>query len=148
MLYPAPFWGGKKSQINIGSGSLYYLVEGHLVRDLYTVKQQLVGRYVNFFRDLQKSKSSEVRIVSNMVGRCTRSTTGKNMTQIERDTGLDPWRDPAWKIRAAVPREDVPDGEQWRAQYLTKLILIRRTMKTNLEDTTDMDNLIDSLCSS
>ena len=80
--------------------------------------------------------------------RVSQATTGKNMTQIERDTGLDPWRDPAWKIRAAVPREEVPDGEHWRAQYLSKLILTRRNMKTNLEDTTDMDNLIDSLCSS
>ena len=70
------------------------------------------------------------------------------MASIERETGLDPWREPAWKIRAAVPRSEVPDGEQWRPQYLTKLILTRKQMKMNLEDTTDLDTLIESLCSS
>ena len=125
-----------------------FLVEGLLVRNFFTVKQQLVGRFVNFFKELQKSKSQEVRIVSSMVGRCVRSTTGKNLALIERDTGLDPWVTPAWMVRAATPREEVPANEGWRAQYLTKLILARREMRTKLEDTTDVEELIDSLCSS
>ena len=125
-----------------------FLVEGLLVKNFFTVKQQLVGRFVNFFKELQKSKSQEVRIVSSMVGRCVRSTTGKNLALIERDTGLDPWVTPAWMVRAATPREEVPANEGWRAQYLTKLILARREMRTKLEDTTDVEELIDSLCSS
>ena len=125
-----------------------FLVEGLLARNFFTVKQQLVGRFVNFFRELQKSKSLEVRIVSSMVGRCVRSTTGKNLALIERDTGLDPWVTPAWKVRAATPREEIPVSEGWRAQYLTKLIQARRSMQTNLEDSSDVENLIESLCSS
>ena len=50
--------------------------------------------------------------------------------------------------RAATPRVEVPANEGWRAQYLTKLILARREMRTKLEDTTDVEELIDSLCSS
>ena len=125
-----------------------FLVEGLLARNFFTVKQQLVGRFVNFFLGLQQSRSSEVRVVASMAGRCVRSTTGRNLIQIERETGLDPWLTPAWKIRAAVPRADVPVSEGWRAQYLTKLIWARMEMKTKVEDTADVDNLIDSLCSS
>ena len=90
------------------------LVEGLLVNNLFTVKQQLVGIYVNFFKKLQKSKSQEVRIVSCMVGRCIRSTPGKNLALIERDTGSDPWVTPAWMVIAATPREEVPANEGWR----------------------------------
>ena len=83
-----------------------------------------------------------------MSGRCVRSTTGKNLMQIERDTGLDPWVTPAWKVRATVPRAEVPVSEGWRAQYLNKLIWARREMMTKVEDTTELYSLIDSLCSS
>ena len=122
-----------------------FLMEGLLARNFFTVKQELVGRFVNFFLGLQRSRSPEVRVVASMAGRCVRSTTGKNLVQIERDTGLDPWVTPAWKVRAAVPREEVPMREGWRAQYLTKLIWARREMMTNVEDTTELDSLIDSL---
>ena len=77
-----------------------------------------------------------------------RSTTGKNLALIERETGLDPWLNPGWKVRAAVPREEVPVQEGWRAQYLNKLIFSRRTMEAKIEDTTEIDDLIESLCSS
>ena len=99
-----------------------------LARNFFTVKQQLVGRFVNFFRDVQKSKSEEVRIVASMVGRCARSTSGRNLALIERYTGLDPWLTPAWMVRAATPREEVPVSEGWRIQYLTKLITTRKHM--------------------
>ena len=58
---------------------------------------------------LRKSKSPEVQVVANLAGRCARSTTGSNLMQIERETMLDPWTTPSWKICAAVPRSDVPN---------------------------------------
>ena len=75
-----------------------YLVEDVLAKDFLTVKQQLVGRYVGFFRALLKSKSPEVQIVASMVGRCALSTTGSNLMKIQRETGHDPWVDDSWKI--------------------------------------------------
>ena len=86
--------------------------------------------------------------MSCMVGRCIRSTPGKNLALIERDTGSDPWVTPAWMVRAATPREEVTANEGWRAQYLTKFILARKKMRTTSEDTSDVDESIDSLCSS
>ena len=95
-----------------------------------------------------RSTSPEVAIVSNMVARCARSTTGKNLINIERETGLDLWTSQSWKVRAAVKRKEVPDGEGWRIQYLGKLLDARMDMSTRCEDPEEINTIIDSLCSS
>ena len=125
-----------------------FLVENLLARDFFTVKQQLLGRYVNFFHRLLSSHSIEIRMVANMVGRCARSTTGRNLMQIVRETGLDPWVEPGWKVRAAVQKSDLPVNEGWRVQFLMKLINARGEMEAKCEDTQEVTNLIESLCSS
>ena len=86
-------------------------------------------------------------MVANLAGRCARSTTGKNLIQIGIDTGLDPWVTQGWKVRAAVPRSEVPEGDGWRQQYLGKLIGARQQMEVGCEDTSEVDILIESLCS-
>jgi hypothetical protein len=88
-----------------------YLVEDVLAKDYLTVKQQLVGRFTNFFRSLLKSKSIEICVVANMVGRCAQSTTGGNLIRIHRETGQDPWKEPAWKVRDGITRAEVPQQE-------------------------------------
>ena len=125
-----------------------FLVDNLLAADFLTVKQDLIGPYVNFFSGLLKSLSPEVRIVASMVGRSARSTTGKNMLGIERETGMDPWTAKAWSVRKEVPRAEVPPGEGWRVQYLSKLLLARREMMVMCQDVEQVNVLIDSLCSS
>ena len=125
-----------------------YIVENALARDHYSLKQVLLGRFVNFFMSLRKSKSPEVQVVANLAGRCARSTTGSNLMKIERETMLDPWTTPGWKIRAAVPRSDVPDRLKWRLVYLMKLIGARQQMQSSCEDSTEVTALIESLCTS
>ena len=61
---------------------------------------------------------------------------------------MDPWTTPGWKIRAAVPRSDVPDQEKWRLVYLMKLIGARQQMQSSCEDSTEVTALIESLCTS
>ena len=89
-----------------------FIVENLLARDFLTVKQQLVGRFVNFLKSLLLSKSPEVKIMANIAGRCARSTTGKNLLNIQIETSLDPWVTPAWKVRAAVEKSSVPVNEK------------------------------------
>ena len=125
-----------------------FIVENFLAREFSTVKQQLVGRYVNFFRGLLLSMSPKVKVLPHIVGRCARSNTGKNLMQIERETSLDPWVTASWKIVAAVPRSEVPDQEKWRLAYLMKLIAARQQMESSCEDTCEINALIESLCSS
>ena len=125
-----------------------YLVEDVLAKDFQTVKQQLVGRYVGFFRALLKSKSPEVQIVASMVGRCALSTTGSNLINIQRETGHDPWVEDSWKIQCSVTRAEVPLQDAFRVQYLKKLITARQEKKSQALETDELDRLIDSLCSS
>ena len=118
-----------------------------LASDFFTVKQQLCGRFVNFFQGLLTSLSPEVQVVAAMVSRCARSTTGKNLLSMERETCLDPWRARAWQIRANVKRAEAPSTEGWRLQYLSKLLMARKELELNCQDPEEI-NLINSLCSS
>ena len=123
-----------------------YIVDNLLGVQFYTVKQLLLGRYVNFFRSLLKSLSQEVRIVAKMVSRSARSTTGRNLMGIERETGLDPWRDQSWCIRESVQRTEVPAREGWRLQYLSKLLQARNEMKILCQSVEEVSLIINSLC--
>ena len=125
-----------------------FLVDNLLSAGFYSVKQPLAGRYVNFFFGLLKSLSPEVRAVASMVGRCARSTTGRNLLYIGRETGLDPWRCKAWMVKENILRTEVPVGDGWRVQYLAKLLAARKDMQTNCQNTDEITTLIESLCSS
>jgi hypothetical protein len=125
-----------------------YLVDNLLSGGLFNVKQQLVGRFVNFLKKLLTSHSPEVKVVANIVARCARSTTGRNLMNIQRETNLDPWREDAWRVRHSVKMADVPDREGWRVQYLAKLIGARQELETRCENVDEIDTLIQSLCSS
>ena len=66
----------------------------------------------------------------------------------QKETLLDPWLAPSWKVRAAVPRSNVPAQEEWRLVYLIKLIAARKHMESSSEDTVEVNALVESLCSS
>ena len=119
-----------------------------LAAQFYTVKQQLLSRFVNFVKKLMRSTSPEVSVVANMVARCARSTTGGNLMQIERETNLDPWITPAWMIRETAGRAEVPPMEGWRVQYLGKLLDARQELEDRCEKTDEISSLIDNLCRS
>ena len=134
-------WGVPRSTHN-------FLVDNLLTAQFLTVKQQLVGRYVSFVRKLLSSTSPEVCMVCNMVARCARSTTGRNLVNIQRETLLDPWVTEPWMVREAVERAEVPANAGWRVQYLGKLLDARRELDTKCESVEEVNLLIEGLCSS
>ena len=99
-------------------------------------------------KKLLNSNSPEVSIVANMVARCARSNTGKNLINIERETKLDPWVTESWRVREAIKRTTVPVLEGRRLHYLGNLLNARLEMETNCKDLEEINGLIDSLCSS
>ena len=119
-----------------------------LAAKFYTVKQQLLSRFVNFVKMLLRSTSPEVSTVASMVARCARSTTGRNLMLIETETNLDPWITPAWMISEKVGRAEVPPMEGWRIQYLGKLLDARQELDSRCETTDEISSLIDDLCRS
>ena len=133
---------------NVPRSTHSYLVDNLLGVNHQSTKNQLMSRYVNFFKSLLKSKSDEVKILSNIVARDVRSVTGKNLRLIETETGLDPWKSSPSDIREKLPMKIVPEQDSWRIPLLCKLLYQRQEMKANCEKIDQISNLIDSLCSS
>ena len=127
---------------NVPRSTHSYIVDNLLADSFYTVKQQLIGQYVQFVKKLCNSPSPEIQIVFSMVSRCARSITGKNLLNIERETSCDPWTSSGWMLKESVKRADVPYNESWRIQYLKKLLDVRQ--ETGVDD--DVSVLIDGLC--
>ena len=80
-----------------------YLVDNLLATNHWSIKKQLLAKYVNFFKCLLKSKSNEVKVLANIVARDVGSVTGRNLLFIQNETGLDPWRTSAAKVREVLP---------------------------------------------
>ena len=125
-----------------------FLVDNLLAINHCSIEKQLLSRYVNFFKNLLKSKSREVAIVANIVSRDVRSVTGKNLLLVERESGLDPWRTNSAEVRDKLSSREVPQQDLWRLPLLCQYLNQRREMESCLQDTKEISNLIDSLCNS
>ena len=107
-----------------------------------------MGRYVDFVKKLLNINSPEVSMVCNMVARCARSTSRRNLVNIQRETHLDHWVPEIWRIREVVERAEVPAYAGWRVQYIGKLLDARRELETKCEIIKKVNLLIDGLCNS
>ena len=103
---------------------------------------------MKFFRSLRKSKSEEVRVLSELVGRDMGSTTGKNIAMLERETGLSPWTELPVKFsqKLAALKTQIPEQDLWRLEFLSKLLRERYNLSKQLIDTKYVSSLINSLC--
>ena len=125
-----------------------YLVNHFLAANHFSFKEQLLIRYVKFFHKLLKSKAEPVQILANVVARDIRSTTGKNLLLIERETSLDPWIANGHHVKESLHRTPVPAEDMWRLPLLNQFLTRRQELEALLEDTKVINDLIDSLCSS
>ena len=108
----------------------------------------LKSRYVRFFQGLRKSKSKEVQLLSELVGRDASSTTGKNLIMLEKETGLSPWTATPGQVSNALSDivKPVPQQDEWRLGCLGNLLIRRYNLKIQSLDTSETSYLIDSLC--
>ena len=118
---------------NVPRSTHTYLVNHLLAVNHSSLREQLLVRYVRFFQKLQKSKSSPVQLLVNIVARDIRSTTGRNLSLIQTETGLDPWKTSAHQVNEALRRESVPDEDNWRLPLLCQFLTRREEMEANLE---------------
>ena len=92
----------------------------------------------------------EVRVVANIAGADIRSITGSNVYNIEKETGLKLIVDNLGKLRKNLlsMKTEVPNQDTWRIGCLRKFLSEKYEMKAKLQDTEQLQNLIDSLCTS
>ena len=105
---------------------------------------------MKYVQSLLKSASPEIVSVANKMMRDMGSTTGSNIARLQLETGLNIWSTTSAKVREALVEKEqpVPEVDQWRIPLLEKLLVQRRNMEVQTEDTKAISEIIDSLCSS
>ena len=116
----------------------------YLSGGLISAKRDILGRYVGFYQSLLSSPSREVNILARIVARDIRTNTARNLRLVEEETGGLTWSITS-RRKPVVPMED-----QWRLQYLGKLLERRDSMlyqgMEGCEEVELVQGLIDSLC--
>ena len=79
-----------------------------------------------------------------------RTVTGRNVALIRQETGLDPVSSSPWDVKKNFIENiaRVPEVDQWRMDYLARLLTERGEASYRVEDTVvlRLSSLIDSLC--
>ena len=113
-----------------------------------SIRQQVLTRYVKFFRSLLSSPSKEVAVVSRIVGSDASTNTGKNLLNMFLETKLKPMSSPLHLFYESILKPaDIPTSDTWRLNLLSKYLKIRQDQLISCEDTSYIDTLISCLCS-
>ena len=125
-----------------------FLVNNFLAATCTPLRGQAMARYVKFYATLLSSPCKEVAVVSRMVGGDASTTTGLNLLNIQLESQLNPRTSPLSKFKDFFKTTpDVPEIDQWRIPLLEKYLKKRNELNILCEDTTYIDDLITSLCS-
>ena len=125
-----------------------FFVEHLLAESFSSVRQSILAQYVGFIQRLEKSVSTEIRLMRNIAGADLRSTTGKNCHNLRNEFQLDPWMTPSSIFKTKYKYYDVPEADGWRLPLLQSLMKDRYEMSVCGDETEDITGLIESLCSS
>ena len=129
-----------------------YLVDSLLSSGIPSVRASLLACYWKFLEGVKTSTSMEVRVVACLASGDIRSTTGSNLFGIRKLCNIDTMSTPSSSavkllllqgVKSNVPRQD-----SWRIGCLRKYLDEKYQLKSALLDTSEVDSLIDSLCSS
>ena len=132
---------------NVPRSTFTYIVENVLAPSSVSLRNQAYSRYVNFFQQLFRSSSREVRHLVRIVARDVRSVTSKNVALVTACSGLSPWDYAKWRIQEQLPKKPVPDNQEWRTTLLLKMMDTRQELINQNKDTKNIQGMIDSLCS-
>ena len=90
----------------------------------------------------------EVSVLVHVVARDVRTTTGSNLQLVKDPTGLDPWSSIGNLVKRVMGERlaELPEEDGWRIPYLGKLLEQRGEAYYQMKDTSELTELIDSLC--
>ena len=84
-----------------------YTVAHLLVADFISLRQNLLPQYLGFFQNLLSSASREVQILANIVSRNVQTCTGRNLSLIREEFGVNPW------LASASELPEIPVEQEW-----------------------------------
>ena len=133
---------------NLPRNTHVYFVDALLSCGFSSIRQQVLTRYVNFFRSLVSSPSKEVAVIAKIVGKNASTVTGNNLLNIHLETKLCTRTAPVYLFKNKLSEPTpVPPADAWRINLLQKYVMIRQDQLLHCEDTTYIDALIMNLCS-
>ena len=114
------------------------------------MRLSILACFWKFFHGVKTSSSLEVRVVANLASMDIRAATGSNLFGIRRECKQDTTLKSMAHVKHLIleSKSTVPEPDEWRVGCLKKYLQDRYLLLAKLEDTTDIDSLIDSLCSS
>ena len=128
-----------------------YFVDNLLSSGIPSLKASLLSCYMTFHESVSTSSSLEVRIVASLATEDIRSTSGSNihgLRQLLSQLDSSPGSSMSAKQKLLSERSTMPAQDTWRLPCLKKFIEKRYSLQAALQDTKEIDELIDSLCSS
>ena len=125
-----------------------YFVDRLLSFGISHVSDNILARYVTFLKSLRESPSEEVSVLVHLVSRDIQTTTGNNLHLIRDLSGLDPWACTSKEVKEVLGGRlrEVPEQDMWRLPYLSKLLEQRGELHHRMMDTSEVTELIDSIC--
>ena len=128
-----------------------YFIEPVLAPGISPPRVSLMTRFLNFFHGLLASDSVEIQVLSRLAARDGRTSIGANLRAARDESGLDPWVYGGQRMKEALLEfngEHALEVDEWRIPFLSKLLQQRMVEHYNgAEDTSQLDDLIDSLVS-
>ena len=103
-----------------------YLVEDYFCVSLVSLRNQILGRYASFAQKLKNSPSAEIRFLSDILENDARSQLCLNLHYLSELTQVNPMTTDKWTFKSILPRNALPQIEQWRSRWLDLLLEVRR----------------------
>ena len=127
-----------------------YFVDHLLTCDFTSIRTDIFSRYCKFVKGLMTSPSEEVRVMCGVSRQDIRTATGANIALVRSETGLHPVLTNIEQVRQKLMEKvaPVPEADQWRLHYLTKLLSQRGEAfyMADEDEVVRVTSLIDSLC--
>ena len=114
-----------------------------------TLREDLCGRWVKFYKSLYNSPSPEVEIVARIASADVRSTTADNNRFIFENTGLRADKVRPWSVQDELRNRDrqMSDDDLVKAWDLSRLLQQRAECKRKAEDTDNLSREINNIAS-
>ena len=129
-----------------------YLVDSLLSSGIPSVRASLLACFWNFSEGVKTSTSLEVRVVACLTSGDIRSISGSNLFGIRKLCNIDKLSTPSSSAVKGMllqgVKSSVPDLDSWRIGCLRKYLDERYQLQAALQATSEVDSLIDSICSS
>ena len=125
-----------------------YFVDNLLSAGIPSLRSSILARFGQFLESVKTSSSMEVRLVASLSMVDIRTATGSNFFGIRKEFKLDTRNISSVEVKSTIlgSVSQVPDQDTWRIRCLKNYLEQRYQQEANHQDTTLLDELIDSIC--